>query len=209
MAFQARFVPLQRWIGQKTSSRVNAAFTSTYEKTLYDLEHEIRMLNGKNVVIEAGFKREDIRNDGWPRSGRKPSEPGVIVSFTTKRGALAFPCDRFWFWEDNLRAIALGLEALRKIDRYGITQGGEQYTGWRALPEPEPQVTKSAAEKAADYLESEYPGQFDRTKDWSLSYLESVWRSLAKLAHPDRQGGSHDKFVRLKNAIDALRKEAE
>lgn len=36
-------------------------------------------------------------------------------------------------WQINLRAIALGLEALRKLDRYGITSRGEQYTGWRAI----------------------------------------------------------------------------
>lgn len=38
-----------------------------------------------------------------------------------------------WSWEDNLRAIALALEALRKVDRYGVTRRGEQYTGWKQL----------------------------------------------------------------------------
>jgi hypothetical protein len=37
-------------------------------------------------------------------------------------------------WQHNVRAIALGLEALRKVDRYGITRRGEQYAGWKALP---------------------------------------------------------------------------
>jgi hypothetical protein len=34
-------------------------------------------------------------------------------------------------WQDNLRAVALGLEALRRVERYGIAQRGEQYAGWR------------------------------------------------------------------------------
>jgi hypothetical protein len=37
-------------------------------------------------------------------------------------------------WRDNLRAIALGLEALRAVNRYGITRGiGEQYAGFLQL----------------------------------------------------------------------------
>jgi hypothetical protein len=39
----------------------------------------------------------------------------------------------FFDWRDNVRAIALGLEALRTVDRYGITHKAEQYTGVKAL----------------------------------------------------------------------------
>jgi hypothetical protein len=34
----------------------------------------------------------------------------------------------------NSRSIGLELEALRAIDRYGITKQGEQYVGFKALP---------------------------------------------------------------------------
>jgi hypothetical protein len=45
-------------------------------------------------------------------------------------------------WRDNLRAIVLGLRALRAVSRYGITEGiGEQYAGFAQLtaggPDPE------------------------------------------------------------------------
>jgi hypothetical protein len=36
-------------------------------------------------------------------------------------------------WEHNVRSIALGLEALRAVDRYGITRRGEQYAGFMQL----------------------------------------------------------------------------
>ena len=32
----------------------------------------------------------------------------------------------------NLRSIALGLKALRAVDRYGVSRRGEQYAGFRA-----------------------------------------------------------------------------
>jgi len=45
------------------------------------------------------------------------------------------PCDSFRDWEANLRAIALSLEHLRAVDRYGVTtEEEEQYTGWLRLP---------------------------------------------------------------------------
>jgi hypothetical protein len=51
----------------------------------------------------------------------------------TQEDAFQFAVDKFATWQDNLRAIALGLEALRKVDRYGITKNSEQYTGWKQL----------------------------------------------------------------------------
>ena len=67
--------------------------------------------------------------------------PRVVVSFDSCHGPLRYQCDRFTTtragtkaWHANVRAIALGLEALRKVDRYGIAGSGEQYRGWTALP---------------------------------------------------------------------------
>jgi hypothetical protein len=48
-------------------------------------------------------------------------------------------CER---WEHNVRAIALGLEALRAVDRHGITRRGEQYAGFKALPPGGPSVER-------------------------------------------------------------------
>jgi hypothetical protein len=68
----------------------------------------------------------------------------VTVAFDSKHGSLKYTADKFATWQENLRAIALGLEALRKVDRYGVTTRGEQYTGWKALPagESEPNVER-------------------------------------------------------------------
>lgn len=51
----------------------------------------------------------------------------------SQESAYQFAVDTYTTWQDNLRAIALGLEALRKVERYGITRGTEQYTGWKML----------------------------------------------------------------------------
>ncbi len=80
----ARFVPVESWPGEKTPSRKRkkAPFGSTYSKNLDDLERELRHLGAVDIIIQAYFRREDIRNDGWPRSSApKPSDPGIILSF--------------------------------------------------------------------------------------------------------------------------------
>ena len=69
-----------------------------------------------------------------PRSGAKvPAHPGIEVSFESRHGRLVYATDVCVFWEHNVRSIALGLEALRAVDRYGITRRGEQYAGWKQL----------------------------------------------------------------------------
>lgn len=49
---------------------------------------------------------------------------------TDKR--LVYATDACVLWRHNVRSIALGLEALRAVDRFGISRRGEQYAGFRA-----------------------------------------------------------------------------
>lgn len=109
-------------------------FQASYQDTLELLDRELRHLNAKHVVIQLAIRDDQIRLDGLPRSGATPEHPGVILAFDSAYGPLKYASGAFRGWKDNLRAIALGLESLRRVDRYGITKRGEQYTGWRALP---------------------------------------------------------------------------
>src|SRR5215831_4271915 len=97
--------------------------------------HLPKLCLAKEINTEGFFAPRDIRNDGWPKSSARPTQPGVILSFTTKQGRIVMPCDSFKDWEANLRAIALSLERLRAADRYGVTtEEKEQYIGWLRLP---------------------------------------------------------------------------
>src|SRR5688500_2794754 len=116
-----RFRPLERWPRKRTPSYLQKSpFKAGYVSTLDILERELNNLKAKNVVVEADFEMKDIRNDGWPRSGTRPKSPGVILSFESMHGALSLPCDACKTWEQNLRAIALHLENLRKANLYGV-----------------------------------------------------------------------------------------
>jgi hypothetical protein len=114
----ATFRPLENWPGMRTIERKDATFRSTYPQTLDLLETELDKIRAKEIVIQVeGLTLEYIRNDGWPRSGNwangRYGGPGVIVSFESPKGSISMPCDNFRDWQDNLRAIAKSLEALR------------------------------------------------------------------------------------------------
>lgn len=130
------FRPITTWPGGLTRSRRRSPFGAAYSSTLELLHREVDHLVARRldpVVIQLALSDDDIRRDGLPRAHARPEHPGVILSFTSQYGPLRYATDVFTDWQSNLRAIALGLESLRRVDRYGITKGGEQYAGWRAL----------------------------------------------------------------------------
>jgi hypothetical protein len=133
---EARFVPIDKWPGKRTIARLDDRFRSNYISTLDLLESELRHLRAKDVVIQAGFTRGQLRNDGWPKAGERPKDPGIVISFESPKGPLSFPCDRYTDFQANMRAIALSLEALRAVDRYGVTRQAEQYRGWQQITAP-------------------------------------------------------------------------
>ncbi len=112
---------------------LRAPFRAGWSDTMALLERELRMLDAENAVIELDLDESQLRIDGWPYEDARPEYPGVIISFDSKHGPLRYGTDMFITWKDNVRAVALGLEALRKVDRYGIGKRGEQYVGWRQL----------------------------------------------------------------------------
>lgn len=131
---QVTFRPIVTWPGESTRRRKHSRFRAGYSDTLRLLDIELVKLQARDVVIELWLSESEIRLDGMPRSGSRPRSPGVILSFISRYGPLRYLCDSYGLWEDNLRAIALSLEALRAVDRHGMSSRGEQYTGWKALP---------------------------------------------------------------------------
>lgn len=207
---QIRFRPIQAWPGALTVGRKDAPFRATFDDTLRVLEVELDMIGAHDVVVELALTEADIRIDGWPRAIAKPSHPGVILSFDSRYGDLRYFTDLFddskvWRkgtqagyqhlpgWHANLRAIALGLEALRKVDRYGITRKGEQYTGWRSLTQGS-EAPMSREEALTFLADSAGLTLLAAGRD-----IERAYRAAAKRLHPDA-GGNEAGFARLTKA---------
>lgn len=215
---QVRFRPLSTWPGERTPpcDRQSSPFKASWGSTLALIERELAFLGASEVVIEAGFTEQQIRLDGWPRGdAATPSDPGVIISFETKKyGPLRYSCDQFtktWGhdlpgWQANLRAIALGLEALRKVERYGIASRGEQYAGWKQLGTGIPMgaVGESMTpDQAAEVLceAAGIPHEHRLFSDPAM--IDKAWKKAVRLVHPD-VGGDPDEFRRVQRAREIL-----
>ena len=198
----ARFVPVETWPGKRTVSRTLGRFKTTTSRTIALLKRELQHLGARNIVVQLECDASQIRLDGYPRADARVRGPGVIVSFETRHGPLSFPCDTFQHWDDNLRAIALSLENLRAVDRYGVTKTGEQYRGWSKLPPAGGTSSTMTAEAAAEVFRRMGGGDVSEILV-SRAEANEVYRRAVKAAHPDA-GGSTGDFQLLQEARHAL-----
>ena len=200
---RATFRPIDQWPGEPTSSHSRKSrhtFKGSYSDTLQLLDRELYSLNASEVVIQLEMSDRDIRLDGIPRANASPKGPAVILAFDSKHGPLKYATDVFDHWHANLRAIALGLEALRKVERYGVTKRGEQYKGWQQLGSGIEMGTGSAmsVDDAARFVNHGNKGPW-RDLISNVALRESCYRYRAKQLHPDA-GGSTSEFQKLQEA---------
>jgi hypothetical protein len=131
------FRPLSEPLPPATyAGEYSSPFSASWSSTVELLARELRALRPKQSILEVAIPVRAIRVDGLPRADARASSPGVILTLNATRHGhdLRYPAHHFHDWRENVRALALALEALRKVDRYGITQRGQQYAGWKALP---------------------------------------------------------------------------
>lgn len=168
------------------------------------IERELASLGATELVLELDLEERDLRLDGWPRATARVA-PRIVFSFDSKYGPLRYACDTFDRWSDNAYAVAKALEALRLVDRYGVTSKGEQYTGWKAIPAKTGEIL--TREDAARVIVAEAGAdESDRTR-YEHELLDgrcpSLIRDAIRSTHPDR-GGSIDAFQRVQDARRVL-----
>lgn len=197
-----KVVPIREWPGARNPHPRASAFQSPLMSTLNTLTTELRHLGARSSELQVAIPPEQFRQDGRPRAHARATHPGVILTVVPHGGApLSFPCDRFNTWQDNLRAIALSLEALRKVNRYGVTEHGEQYRGFLAIEtgatEAGPAPIRTADEARA-LLNRYHPG------DGSQLTYGQLLRRAQRAEHPDR-GGDVAAMQRVHQAEAVLR----
>jgi len=205
--------PLASWPTPFTEKRRRSPFSSLFTATLSQLDRELRQLGDGGPapsVLQIALREKDFRVDGMLRANSQPEHPGVILSIESRHGALSYPCDQFDHWQVNLRAITLGLEALRKLDRYGITQTGQQYTGWRAIesaPQLDP-VSAACSLIARFAWPNENPdclGEWANKVATDPTIRRNTIRRARGNAHPDRNEGSQALWDHVVDAVETLR----
>lgn len=198
-----RFKPLDKPVAvPKSGSGGKSPYSIQWNRLLDELESELNGLKAENIVVEGGFARHQIRNDGWPVGGASPSTPGIRLSFHSRRlnAPLSYECNKFTDWQGNLRAIGLTLQRLRLIDELGTSPRGEQYRGWAALPPGGMTMGEWAnVEEALRFLA-------EMVVLPTGTPLDKLYREAAKVAHPDRRGGSQELMAKVNRAKDFIEK---
>ncbi|HEV8653157.1 MAG TPA: J domain-containing protein [Actinomycetes bacterium] len=203
------FRPIDRWPGSMTrpwERRVGRQFSAPWTSTLDLLALELRQLKAEDIVLQLDLTERDIRQDGLPRANaRPPGHPGVILSFTSRHGALQFACDTYTWWETNMRVIALTLQALRAAARYGVVKTDEQYRGWAQLPPPAPPDGRMTPEQAARIVAegADNPDAWEDILENLMGIRQAYYHDAARRLHPDA-GGSHEAFTRIQAAMRVL-----
>lgn len=182
------FRPLERPLEYKGGVRYSpfrAGWTSTVEL----LAKELRAHGATGTVLEIDLPEDGFRNDGLPRANRSAGSPGIVLSFKATavpdQPNLRYEVTEYTSWQDNVRAVAMGLEALRAVDRHGVTRRGEQYAGWKQL---------ASGQGAGD-------GDPERGRAL-INAAGGSWREAVRRAHPDN-GGEPEDFRDVIAARDA------
>lgn len=128
------FRPLERPVA--THGRLSP-FKASWSSTVSLLLRELRAHGAHQTVLEIDLRESVAARRRGCRADRNARGPAIVLSFQAVSVAgephLRYEVGTFTRWQDNVRAIALGLEALRAVDRYGVTRRGEQYAGWKQL----------------------------------------------------------------------------
>lgn len=189
------FRPLAQWPSgrARTSSfaRQRSQFDSPHSATMDMLDRELSMILARNIVLQIDVAGDrELRRDGEVRHDARVNSPAVVLSFTRKDAPLVFATDYFNDWRDNVRAIAMGLEGLRRLERYHIGQSGDQYRGWQALPSST--TTALSASTAAEVLARRTTNISAAAILRDVDTARSAYRAAAAATHPDAGGTTAD-----------------
>lgn len=209
--------PITQWHGKENDYPQTSRFKCGYKVTLGQLEDELAKANyvEGSVVIEMFIDQSRITMDGTRlRADAKPFKEGIILRFSRWTGRLvsrgdqkvsetqdiSYPCDAFDAWQDNLRAVALSMESLRRVERYGVFKY-DDIISRLALPSAEGKV--STKESAAAFL-AQHSGVSMKEILFSDTARATAYRKAAHALHPDKTGGVTEDFVKLTEANKVL-----
>lgn len=149
---------------------------------------EIRLLGGKETIISSNIP---LRRDGLPYANTsQPDDIGVAVYFKYKDKAMCFASDSYYKVEDNMRALALTIAAIRGMERWGASDMMERaFTGFLQLASP---------------MAFDWRDVLGISTDASYEDAEAAYKTARSIAHPDK-GGTPEDFNKVEESFKAAK----
>lgn len=159
------------------------------------LARQLELLGAKATLVSTNI---ELTIYGQPRAGRRdPDDPGVAVYFQLHGKDRVLACDRWDQVQGNIAAIAAHIDAIRRVDRYGVGTLDQAFAGYDALPPP------GADNRPPWRKVFGIPDDMPATP----SAVNGFYRDLARKLHPDMPGGSQGAMAQLNAARDAALQE--
>lgn len=166
-----------------------------------EIRRNLKLMGARHVVVTSNLP---LRNDGQPSGSanvREGVSRGVSVYWTVDDQPHVIACDTYWHVEDNLRAIALSLEAMRGIERWGAVQAAQMFQGFQALP---PGTGEVAATQRPwrEVLGGDAGWPDGLSPEDELVIAKARYKAAIKKVHPDAGAGADpDKAAELNQAM--------
>lgn len=164
--------------------------SSGFGATRDNLLRELTRMGARDVILSTNIP---VRNDGLPYAKyAEPRDSGVAVYFKQDGKDSVLACDKWKHVQHNVHALCLTVEAMRGLDRWGASEIlARVFTGFAALPAP-----REAVRTWREVFRYQVTYTPTRTE------LDSDYRFLAKILHPDMAEGSADAFAELQSAYE-------
>jgi hypothetical protein len=147
---------------------------------------ELERLGALKIILSTNVP---LRNDGLPRANTAPTggDPGAAVYFERKGKPMVLACDQYTRAYDNIHAIAKTIDAMRGIERWGASEMMERaFSGFKQL--------------AAENEGPSWWGVLQVRAGATVEEIETAYKLLVKIAHPDTETGSDAAMISLNTA---------
>jgi hypothetical protein len=190
------------WKRTPPADRATSRFVTGMQRALKSLYLELERLGAANVIVTSDLP---TRTNGQPYGDA--ADTGISVWFVLDDQERVFACDRWLSAAENVRAIALSIEAIRGMERWGANDiVARAFSGFKALP--------AANDDYAGSIPHTYPywrnvltvNGRPMPTGVPLGYVRRAYRQAMKTAHPDL-GGTHEMAVALGTAMQDAERE--
>jgi hypothetical protein len=132
---------------EKTQKQKRVWENGTYVERMVDADKRVTMptardrlsaqldhLGAEDAILSTNV---ELTVYGAPKGGRtEPADPGAAVYFVLGGVSRVLACDRWKGVAENIAALAAHIDAIRRVDRYGVGTLEQVFAGYTALPPP-------------------------------------------------------------------------